>query len=209
MVKRELDGKFFPADESQWIDLGTKNLIHMLQNCPMLPIGEDLGVVPPEVRLCLKKLGICGTKVMRWERYWNGDKSFINIHDYIPESMTTVSTHDSETLKLWWKNHPDEAQVYARSKSWNYAPEITREQNLEILKDSHHSNSIFHINLLNEYLSLMPEMTWPNPEDERINDPAVQSAKNWSYRFRLPFEEIAKNQDLENLMKNLILTSSV
>jgi 4-alpha-glucanotransferase len=201
--KKGNDGKFIPEDSSSWIGLGTKNLSAMLLNCPMLPIGEDLGVVPPEVRVCLKKLGICGTKVMRWERYWNGDKSFINIKDYIPESMTTVSTHDSETLRQWWRNHPDEAKVYAFSKGWNYAPEITQEQFLQILKDSHHSRSLFHINLLNEYLSLVPNMTWPILEDERINDPAVQSDKNWTYRFRPSFEEIAQSTDLENLMKNI------
>lgn len=201
--KKGMDGKFFPEEESKWIELGTKNLMLMLHNCTMLPIGEDLGVVPPEVKQCLKRLGICGTKVIRWERNWNGDKSFINIRDYIPESMTTVSTHDSETLAQWWKNQTNEAQEYARSKNWNYSPEITREQNLETLKDSHRSNSIFHINLLNEYLPLIPGMTWPNLDDERINDPSTQSDKNWSYRFRPSFEEIAQNQDLENLMRTV------
>ena len=201
--KKGVDGKFSPEDENEWIELGTDNLTAMLQNCPMLPIGEDLGVVPSKVRQCLKKLGICGTKVIRWERNWKGDKSFINIHDYIPESMTTVSTHDSETLQQWWKNHPDESLEYAQFKNWEYSPTMTPEQHLDILKDSHHSTSTFHINLLNEYLALIPNMTWPNLEDERINDPAIQSNKNWTYRFRPSFEEIAQNQDLEKLMKTI------
>ena len=59
---------------------------------------------------------------MRWERNWNGDKSFINVKDYNPESMTTVSTHDSETLRLWWKNQQQEAEDYALSKGWEYSP---------------------------------------------------------------------------------------
>lgn len=201
--KKGKDGHFFPEDHHQWIELGTKNLMRMLDHSKMLPIGEDLGVVPSEVRESLKKLGICGTKVMRWERNWNGDQRFININDYIPESMTTVSTHDSETLNQWWTNHPQEAQEYARSKNWSYSPKLTHEQNLEILKDSHRSNSIFHINLLNEYLALMPAMIWPQPEDERINDPSTISAKNWSYRFRPSFEEIMQNTDIENLMKSI------
>lgn len=201
--KKGIDGDFFPRDENQWIELGMKNLTSMLENCSILPIGEDLGVVPPVVREFLKKLGICGTKMMRWERNWNGDKSFINVKDYNPESMTTVSTHDSETLRLWWKNQQQEAEDYALSKGWKYSPDISQEQNYSILKDSHHSGSLFHINLLNEYLALIPGMTWPNPEDERINDPAVHTDKNWTYRFRPSFEEISENKDLENLMKNL------
>lgn len=202
--KKGKDGKFFPEEKGQWIELGSKNLTQMLNQCFMLPIGEDLGVVPLEVRHCLKSLGICGTKVIRWERNWDTDKSFIPIKDYIPESMTTVSTHDSETLHLWWKNHPDEVQDYIKIKGWAYSPELTPEQNWEILYNSHQSGSLFHINLLNEYLALVPDMIWPNPEDERINDPATQSDKNWTYRFRNSFEEIAKNETLESYMKKLI-----
>lgn len=201
--KKGNEGKFYPEEEKLWNELGTKNLSSMLQNCLMLPIGEDLGIVPPSVKLCLKKLGICGTKVMRWERNWEGDKSFIEIKDYIPESMTTVSTHDSETLKQWWKNQSEEAKEYALSKKWEYQPELNQEQNLEILKDSHHSNSLFHINLLNEYLVLVPQMTWPNLEDERINDPGILSDKNWTYRFRPSFEEIAQSKELSILMRNM------
>jgi 4-alpha-glucanotransferase len=200
-----LDGHFEPGDESIWINFGTKNLDNMLKYCHMLPIGEDLGVVPPEVKASLRKLGICGTKVLRWERNWNTDKSFINVQDYIPESMSTVSTHDSETVGQWWKNQSAEAQDYARSKGWNYAQEITFDQRLTILKDCHHSGSLFHINLLNEYLALIPSLVWPNIEDERINDPAVWSNKNWTYRFKPAFEEIAENVQLENLMKSMLV----
>lgn len=199
-----LDGHFYPSEESKWVDLGTKNLMLMLQNCVMLPIGEDLGVVSTEIRGCLKKLGICGTKVMRWERYWKGDLTFINVKDYDAESMTTVSTHDSETLQMWWKNQKEEAQEYGRSKSWEYEPILSIEQRKSILSDSHHSNSLFHINLLNEYLALIPGMTWPNPEDERINNPSTPTNKNWTYRFLPSFEQIAENLDLESLIKKFI-----
>ena len=49
-------------------------------------------------------------------------------------------------------------------KVGNIPPDISQEQNYSILKDSHHSGSLFHINLLNEYLALIPGMTWPNPQ---------------------------------------------
>ncbi|KIC75881.1 4-alpha-glucanotransferase [Neochlamydia sp. TUME1] len=199
-----VQGKFFPEDETQWAPLGKKNLTMMLKNCSMLPIGEDLGAVPPKVRECLKNLGICATKVMRWERNWEGDKSFIDIHAYPPESMTTVSTHDSETLKQWWKNHPEEALYLCQAKGWKYEPDLSFEKNLAILKDSHRSPSLFHINLLHEYFSLFPYMAWDELSDERINDPSGQSTTNWTYRYRLCFEEIYHNSELIALMKSLI-----
>lgn len=198
------EGKFIPEDRSQWIPHGEKLMQMMLENSPMLPIGEDLGTVPPEVRVSLAKLGICGTKVLRWERNWNGDKSFIPPQQFIPLSMTTVSTHDSDTLQLWWKNSPEDAKDFAHFKKWINHPELTPDQQKEILWDSHHSGSLFHINLLNEYLALVPGMTWPLLEDEKINFPGTFSDRNWSYRFKPYVEEIISNPSLEQAMYEIM-----
>lgn len=198
------DGHFIPQDESLWIDHGQRLMLMMLSACDMLPIGEDLGVIPPEVRSCLRGLGICGTRVMRWERKWHEDQQFILPHDYPLDSMTTVSTHDSETLQQWWQLHPDEAQAFAQFKGWSYHPHLSRGHHREILWDSHHTSSLFHINLLPEYLALIPGLTWPNLEDERINVPGVFSSNNWTYRLRPSLEELANNAALKHLIQELI-----
>lgn len=198
-------GHFDPLDKHEWIPQGEKIMRIMLERSSMLPIGEDLGTVPPEVRQCLARLGICGTKVMRWERNWHGDHSFIDPKKYHPESMTTVSTHDSETLKQWWKNHPHEAALYAKTQGWEYKPELTLDQHFAILSASHHSGSLFHINLLQEYLALIPNMTWPTLEDERINIPGIISDKNWTYRFKPSIEEITQNSELKQTIKKILL----
>lgn len=197
-------GKFIPEDPKEWIPQGEKILRNLLSFSPLLPIGEDLGVVPPEVRLCMQRLGICGTKVMRWERKWNEDKSFISPKDYIPESMTTVSTHDSDTLRLWWQNSPLEAKEYAKSVGWDYSPELSHQGLKFILKESHHSGSLFHINLLQEYLDLFENYTWPNLSDERINIPGSQSDRNWNFRYKAYLEEMMEDSKLEHTMKELI-----
>ena len=118
--------------------------------------------------------------------------------------MTTVSTHDSETVILWWRNHPEEAKVYALSQGWKYSPELTIAQHFAILQASHKSGSLFHINLLQEYLALIPQMTWPNPEDERINLPGTISEKNWSYRFLPSVEEIMSKSELKQTIQKMI-----
>lgn len=202
--KESKDGYYIPQNENIWIDHGQKILMMMLNSCPMLPIGEDLGNVPPLVRTCMHALGICGTKVMRWERYWNEDKRFILPEEYPLASMTTVSTHDTETLPLWWQNNPEEAEEYASQKGWGYYPVLNWDHLREILWDSHHCASLFHINLLQEYLALIPGMTWPDIEDERINVPGTISDSNWTYRFRPSVEEIIQNQSLSRLLKEII-----
>lgn len=198
------DGHFIPQEEITWIDHGQRLMLMMLNACNMLPIGEDLGVVPPEVRECLSALGICGTRVMRWERKWKEDGQFIQPNYYAVDSMTTVSTHDSEPLQLWWKDHPLEAQLFAQFKGWSYQPLLSREYQREILWDSHHSSSLFHINFLQEYLALIPGMSWPNPEDERINTPGIVSNHNWRYRLPLTLEELTSQATLKHLMQEII-----
>lgn len=198
------EGAFAPQDEKEWIDHGQKILLMMINACDMLLIGEDLGVVPTEARKCLTALGICGTRVIRWERDWEGDKKFISPSDYLVESMTTVGTHDTETLQQWWKDNSAETQLFARYKGWCYQEHLSREHLKEILWDSHHSASLFHINPLQEYLGLIPGLSWQNPEDERINIPGSVTDRNWCYRLRPSLEELDQQMGLKHLVQELI-----
>jgi len=201
--KKAMDGHFVPENPTVWINRGDTIMRIMLGASTMLPIGEDLGTVPPEVRKDMKELGICGTKVMRWERDWNGNGHFLLPDEYTPLSMTTVSTHDSETVSQWWTNYPAEVKEYCTEKGWSYTAVLDPEYHFAILYDSHHTSSLFHINLLQEYLALFPQMVWPNPEDERINTPGVISDRNWSYRFRPSIEEIVGSEPLGALIQDL------
>ncbi|MBN4066947.1 4-alpha-glucanotransferase [Simkania negevensis] len=202
--KTAKEGKFFPEEESIWIAHGKKIMLMMLDSSLMLPIGEDLGVVPNDVRSSLKELGICGTKVMRWERYWEEDQRFIPPDKYIPESLTTVSTHDADTLVLWWKDFPEEAKAYCLYKQWEYNTILSYEKLKDILKESHHTHSLFHINLLNEYLSLFPHLVHKNPEDERINIPGKILERNWSIRFVPSVEEITADKALHKAVRDVV-----
>lgn len=198
------EGLFIPEDQTVWVEHGRQIMWTMLEKCDMLPIGEDLGVVPHEVRSCLSMLGICGTRVMRWERKWLEDKLYIPFAEYQLDSMTTVSTHDSEPLQLWWRDQSEEAKLFAKYMAWPYETKLLPDQQKRILHESHHTNSLFHINLLQEYLGLIPEFNWPNIEDDRINVPGIISDRNWTYRFLPSVEEITQNQALKSLMHELI-----
>lgn len=201
--KKALEGTFIPRDPATWIAHGRRILQMMLDSSSMLPIGEDLGTIPPEVRVCLREMGICGTKVMRWERAWNEDGRYLPISTYLPQSMTTVSTHDSETLTQWWSEQQKEVQQFAQEKRWVYQVPLSQHHLFDILRESHASGSLFHINLLNEYLALLPELVWPDPAMERINIPGTVTDANWSYRLRPSVEQIVNNRELSMLIQRL------
>jgi 4-alpha-glucanotransferase len=197
-------GHYIPQDFNVAITQGKKILTAMIQASDMLPIGEDLGNVPDIVRETMSELLIPGTKVVRWERMWNEDKRFILPENYPLSSLTTISTHDSETLAGWWKEKPEEAKDYANFKEWSYNSVMSFEQQFEALKTSLKTASLFHINLLQEYLTLVPGFTSEILTEERINVPGTVTDYNWTYRFQKPVEDIVENQDLKNLIKKLL-----
>ena len=203
-----IDGHFVPEDEKQWEPQGRELLTMLATSTSMLPIGENLGIVPKLVDQCLDEFGICGTKVLRWTRNWEEDKSFIPIEEYPPVNLTCISTHDSETLTLWWTRYSSESKAFAEFKKWTWEPTLTEKQREEILWDSHHTPTLFHINLLQEYFAFFPELSWPNPEDERINIPGTMLPTNWAYRFRPSVEEITSNKELFLKMRKIIFAPS-
>lgn len=199
------EGHFIPKNPHLWPAHGEHILEKILEASSLLPIAEDLGVIPKEVPLTLKKMGICGTKVLRWQRDWEHDEQYIPYHLYEPLSMTTVSTHDCDTLTGWWQAYPEEAKAFCAFKQWNYRLDLPPERILEILRDAHSTPSYFHINLLQEYLALFPNFVHLNPQEERINVPGELLPTNWTYRFKPFVEEIVEHEPLAAHMRSFVV----
>jgi len=197
------DGSFLPADQALWIPQGQKILQMMLDASKMVPIGEDLGAVSDEVRICMQKLGIAGTKVMRWERRWHTDQSYIPSFEYPRDSMTTISTHDSETFVEWWDKAGDDAIRFAHDFQLAFESPILPRTLQKSLRISHTTASHFHINLLQEYLAVFPELRWHDAADERINIPGLVMDSNWTYRFMPFLDTIISHERLTQFMKSL------
>jgi 4-alpha-glucanotransferase len=202
--KKASTGHFIPQDENEWGPQGRELLEMMIDSSSMLPMAEDLGTIPEITFSTLRELGICGTKVIRWQRRWNSDRAFIPYNEYDPVSMTTVSTPDSGTLSYWWKQFPEDGKEFAKFKNWTYSPTLSPEQAKEILRDSHHTPSFFHINQLQEYLALFPSLVRRNPEEERLNTPGTELPTNWTYRFLPDLEEIMENRELALAIQSLL-----
>lgn len=197
-------GKFEPESKKEYLKQGTDILTHLLRFSKMLPIGEDLGSIPEGVRETLFQLGICGTRIPRWERRWDTDGGFIPFDQYTPLSVTTFSTHDSTTLSLWWKESPEEAKQFARTFDLPFSPSLSKELQKDILTLSHHTSSIFHINLLNDYLALCPDLVASDQHHERINRPGTISKFNWVYRMKPKIDSLLTHQAFNQLVHEII-----
>jgi 4-alpha-glucanotransferase len=65
-----------------------------------LVVGEDLGVVPDEMRVAMPEFGLYHYKVMLFEKV---DGRYRRPGEYIKHALATVTTHDMPTLRSYWE----------------------------------------------------------------------------------------------------------
>jgi 4-alpha-glucanotransferase len=63
-------------------------------------IGEDLGVVPPEIRTYISSSAIFSNTLFYFEKY--DDFHFKKPEHYNPRALAMVANHDVPTLAAWW-----------------------------------------------------------------------------------------------------------
>ncbi len=63
-------------------------------------VGEDLGVVPDEMRHAMPQFGLYHYKVLLFEK--DGEK-FRRPEEYVRKALATVTTHDMPTLRSFWE----------------------------------------------------------------------------------------------------------
>jgi 4-alpha-glucanotransferase len=63
-------------------------------------VGEDLGVVPDEMRRAMPQFGLYHYKVLLFEK--DGDR-FRRPEEFVHQSLATVTTHDMPTLRSFWE----------------------------------------------------------------------------------------------------------
>ncbi len=199
------NGWFSPSEEWRWGGHGRGILEMMLDATEMLPLAEDLGTIPDVCRHTLRELGICGTKVVRWERRWHGDQSFIPPAEYGPLSMATLSTHDSATLRGWWEESPDERQRYWETLGGQGpAPEqIPTDMHLKALSELAQADSTFVILLPQDILAPFDRLEG-TPSENRINVPGTVVDTNWSWRLASTLDELADDDELNGRLKELL-----
>jgi 4-alpha-glucanotransferase len=194
-------GSLVPAEEGAQVHLG-EQVLRAMQEATAAELGsaartsltivaEDLGVVPPYVRRSLLALGIPGTKVMRWEKVWEGPESgaFLDPAGYPELSLCTTGTHDTTTLAAWYEEL-DEAERHSlfrlpalRDFASVAGPSFTPEAHGAILGGVYGAASA---------LCVLPVQDLLGARD-RINTPSTVGPDNWVYRLPLTVDEMRRD----------------
>ena len=192
--KGEGEPFFTPRAEADQIALGERVLALFREPGPEI-IAEDLGTVPRFVRASLKRLGVPGYRVLRWERRWDDDgQPFIDPAEYPAVSVATSGTHDTEPAAVWWDAADAEERrqvagletVTRAAGGRNLAAEpfgpAVRDALLEALFASGSDLLL---------LPLVDVFGWR----DRINEPATISDANWSYRLPWPVDRLDETDE--------------
>jgi 4-alpha-glucanotransferase len=207
------EGFFDPSDESLWADHGRKLLNLFLRATNMLPLAEDLGVVPDCVRPMLREMLIPGLKVWRWERAWHSQgQPFLDPRGYEPISVATASTHDSETMLGWLTNPQMTSEVkalaeylpagftyQAHKKLGELQPleleDVDDASYLRMMTELFSAGSNIALVLFPDLLGLLGKYR-VDPEELRINRPDQPGhLKNWNWRMPFSVEALALDQN--------------
>ncbi|MGA9213209.1 4-alpha-glucanotransferase [Kaistella sp.] len=184
---------FFKRQDGLWYEKAMEKLPMILNATDMLICGEDLGLVPDSVPQVMDLLGITALKVQRMPSdniLWYNPRHA----DYM--NVVTASSHDSSTLRQWWHEDRDLTQKYFHEQlgqygtaPWNLEPQLAE----MIMKQHLFNDAMLAIFPIQEFLATDKELTNPNMDEERINNPAV-FPHYWRYRMHLNVEELLNHE---------------
>ncbi len=138
-------------------------------------IGEDLGSVPDFVRHSLRRLGVPGFRVLRWEHDWGG---FHDPRGFPEASVATTGTHDTSSLAVWWEDEttPELRAGLAALPGLSRLREADRRLTPEV-----HDMLLQGLYEAASRLVLLPFIDAYGGR-ERINVPSTVADGNWTYR---------------------------
>ena len=194
---------FFRRQEEFWKQKGLEKLPALKQATNMLTCGEDLGMVPKVVPQVMRDLAILSLQVQRMPSDEKVRFSHPNDAPYL--SVVSPSSHDTSTLRQWWKENRDNTQYFFNHIMGIYgsAPQDLHPDLLAKIIEQHlYSPAMLSVIPLQEFLGIDMEVRNENEDIERINIPAV-FPHYWRYRMHLNIADLQKNTSFTQRIKEM------
>ncbi|MGI9526749.1 MAG: 4-alpha-glucanotransferase [Weeksellaceae bacterium] len=192
---------FYHRHEEFWAIKGMEKLPALINATNMLACGEDLGMVPHVVPQVMHHLGILSLQIQRMP----SDP----IHRFFHPShapylcVVSPSSHDTSTLRQWWKEDREKTQYFYNHIMGRYgeAPQELTTDMLESIIDQHsYSPAMLAVIPLQEFLGMDADLRNPDENVERINIPSIFPHK-WQYRMHLNISELKQHTDFTQKLK--------
>ena len=190
-----------------WGHTGYQRLSELTTHSRLLFCAEDLGMLPECVSPVLDALRILSLEVQRLPK--QSGVEYTHLDGNPIKSVATISTHDMEPLRLWWQDHPEQAQRFYTTmlQKQGRAPEqLPAHLAEEIIARHLYSPSMLCVLSLQDWLSMDCELRNKNVRAERINVPG-DPYNQWSYRMHLTIEDLIAASRYNEKLKTMITRS--
>ena len=180
------DDYFYHRHNEFWKDKAIEKLSKLLSNNSMLICGEDLGMIPHSVPEVMEQLGILSLEILRMPK--RVGERCVNASTVPYRSVISTSTHDTSTLRGWWREDKEMIQQFYNQYLClqgevpkELAPDIAQKIVTLVLN----SPSMLAIIPLQDWLAIDKDFYLQRPEEERIN---VPSNSRHIWRWRMPVD---------------------
>jgi 4-alpha-glucanotransferase len=195
---------FFEMQNDLWRKEGEMKLEMMTDSSDMLLCAEDLGMVPDFTDEVLKNLDILSLQVQQMPK--DSASSYSDTEKAKYESIVMPATHDMSPMRLWWEENTKTTQSFYNNilHEFGNAPQYCEPWVCRKIVEKHlQSPAMWSIFLMQDILALNGEIRLENPNDERINIPSNPNHV-WNYRMHISLENLLKENELNDDLKNMI-----
>jgi 4-alpha-glucanotransferase len=204
---RLYDHFFYHRHNEFWYQQAMKKLPPLISATPMLCCAEDLGMIPDCVHPVMKELSMLSLEVQRMPKDKHLDFGDPAHYPYL--CVCTTGTHDMSTLRGWWEEDRDitnrfyHAFMGMQGETPYYCePAVCR----QVIKSHLDSPAMLCILPWQDWMALSGELRRENPNEERINIPAIVP-HYWRYRMHMTLEELLEQKDFNKRLQEMIHTS--
>lgn len=198
---------FYHRQDDFWKKEALHKLPGLKSSTNMLVCGEDLGMVPHCVPEVMQQLGMLSLEIQRMPKKLGSE--FFHPNDAPYMSVVTPSTHDMSTIRGWWEEDIAKTQRFYNQMLGHYGaapyycePWISK----AIIVQHLYSPAMWAIFQLQDLLGMDKDIRRQNPAEERINIPANPN-HHWVYRMHLSLEELIKQKEFNEGLKDEITKS--
>ncbi len=195
---------FYCRQDDFWKKEAMQKLPKLKESTNMLICGEDLGMVPDCVPEVMKQLGILSLEIQRMPK--DPKKEFFYPQEAPYLSVITPSTHDMSTVRGWWEENRERTQRFYNHVlgQWGDAPFFCESWvNRAIVLQHLYSPAMWGIFQLQDILGMSDTLRRANPQEERINNPAI-SKHYWQYRMHISLEDLIKEKEFIEELKGYV-----
>ena len=198
---------FYHRHNDFWGALAMEKLPALVEATNMMCCGEDLGMVPDCVGPVMQNLGILSLEVQRMPKDPTIEFGYTNRYPYA--CVCTTGSHDTSTIRGWWREDRAVSQKYYNDILWKQGPapeELGGELCRTIVNNHLCSPAVLTILPLQDWLAMDERLRKADVDSERINIPAIPN-HYWRYRMHLPLETLLAESELNEAIKAMVKAS--